>query len=308
MMGEGGICVIGAGAVGTAVAARLSLAGEPVHVVARGRRLEQVRMDGLRVQPTHGPAIEARVAASDGSGLGVQSVVFVAVKGHAMAGVLPTLAPLVGPETMVVPLVNGIPWWYRGEGEGYPPRRCVVASVVYITAAMQQDGAVTTMSERLVLGEAMRQPPLARTIGLADRLVRAGIAVDLVDDIAPSMWTKVAFNLATNPLSVVSGATVIEQFTDPRLLPIVRNVIAEVRELAASEGEDLSLAEDAMIRVGRQAGAIRTSMLQDYEAGRPLEWSTIIGACLDLARERGVAMPVSRMIGELAGHRAASIA
>lgn len=308
------ICVIGAGAVGSVVAGRLAASGEDVRIVARGARLEKLRREGIYLRRRgEGGVATAPVLVCDALDvavrMGVQDVVFTAVKGHSLPALLPTLAPLIGPETMIVPLVNGIPWWYGSKGDEPVPRKAIVGCVVYVTAAVQSDGVVETMAERLTLGEIDKaQAPRARMAALAGILNRAGIDCTLVDDIRPPMWTKVALNLSTNPLSVVSGATVEEQFTSPRLAPILLAILEEVRALAAAGGEALSMTLEQMIAVGRGAGPIRTSMLQDLDAGRPIEWSAIVGACLDLAEARGVAMPVSRIIGDLAAFRAASIA
>jgi 2-dehydropantoate 2-reductase len=140
---------------------------------------------------------------------------------------------------------------------------------------------------------------------LAAILSASGIATGVSAEIRPPLWTKVALNLATNPLSVVTEATLVQQFTDPRLLPIVTAVIEESLRVAAAFGVGASLSLAEMLATGRQAGAFETSMLQDYRAGRMLELNSIGTAVLELAGKVGVSMPTTEILIALCAHRAA---
>ena len=296
----------------------LAAAGEAPCLFARGRRLEQLRREGLRVLFAGGRAIEMRLPASDRADFGVQDVVFVAVKAHSLPELLPRLSPLIGDRTAVVPLVNGIPWWYFADGttrsagiaavdpdgallELVPPER-IVGCVAFVTARLT-GGVISVSGElHLKIGD-ITGGTRPRTRALAAMLCRAGVATSVSGEIRNELWTKVALNLATNPLSVVSGATLEEQFTDPRLLAVASAILAETRRVAAAYGATLTLSQDEMIAAGLRAGQFETSMLQDYKAGRPLELGAIGQAVLELAEKAGVDMPTARLIVGLAAHR-----
>jgi 2-dehydropantoate 2-reductase len=323
------VCVAGVGAVGTTIAARLAVAGLEVRLLARGARGEQLRRDGVRVQFPDA-LIEARLTVSERPDFGVQDLVLVATKAHALPDLLPTLRPLVGPDTVVVPLVNGIPWWYF-HGSGGPFANATVAavdpdgaleadgamhdhlgtqhllgSVVYMTATLGPSGLVTVLGRpRLVLGE-LAERRSARADRLARLFTDAGIHTAASDRIRNELWTKVALNLATNPLSVVTEATLQQQFSDPRLVPIVAAVIEETEHVARGHHAQFSMSLEEMMQTGRGAGPFATSMLQDYRAGRRLELDAIAFSVLELAEKIGLQMPITKTIVDLCAHRAES--
>jgi 2-dehydropantoate 2-reductase len=329
------ICVAGVGAVGTTVATRLAAAGEHVSLLARGARLAQLRR-GLELDVA-GETVTAHADVSDRPEFGIQDIVIVATKAPSLAALVPTLLPLIGAHTLVVPLVNGIPWWYFQGGDGrfaganvsavdpdgtlarsIDPA-CIVGCVVYLTASLAPTGRATVIGgQRLIVGEITSGASTSgetrgghsdggvstRIETLAALLRRAGLETTASTRIRNDLWTKVALNLATNPLSVVTEATLLDLFTDPRLLPIVRAVLEEASRVARGYGaEPLSLSE--MQDTGRRAGAFETSMLQDYRAGRPLELDAIGSSVLELARKIGEHMPATQLIVDLCAHRAA---
>jgi 2-dehydropantoate 2-reductase len=318
------ICLAGVGAVGATIAARLAASGETVTLLARGARLAQLRRDGLRVD-FGGKLLEARLRVSDRPDFGIQDIVFVAVKAQGLAELLPTLRPLIGPQTLVAPLVNGIPWWYfQGAGgsfDGDPvvavdPQGAlrdsiaaerIIGCVVYLTAQLTSSGLVSVMGgQRVVVGEIHHAVSVrAQAQALAALLSRAGITARSSEHIRDDLWTKVALNLATNPLSVVTEATLLDQFTDPKLLPIVSAVIEETSRVAQGHDAKPTMSMDEMIATGRKAGPFETSMLQDYRAGRALELDAIGSSVLELARKIGQAMPTTQLIVDLCAHRAA---
>jgi 2-dehydropantoate 2-reductase len=316
------ICVAGVGAVGTTIAARLTAAGETVSLLARGPRLAQLRLDGLRVDFGK-ESMAARPRAGDRPDFGIQDIVFIATKAQGLAELLPTLGPLIGPQTLVAPLVNGIPWWYfqkaGGAFEGdtvaaVDPRGMlldsiaaerIIGCVVYFTAQLLPSGSVSVMGDqRLVVGE-ISHGASARADALSSLLSRAGITVKSSERIRDDLWTKVALNLATNPLSVVTEATLLDQFTDSKLLPIVRAVLEETARVALGHDARFTMSLDEMIATGRRAGPFETSMLQDYRAGRPLELDAIGASVLELAHKISQTMPTTRLIVDLCAHRAA---
>jgi 2-dehydropantoate 2-reductase len=317
------VCIAGVGAVGSTIAARLSDAGETVSLLARGARLAQLRRDGLRVDfPDRSTTTHLYV--SDRPDCGVQDIVFVATKAQGLAALLPALVPIIGPQTVVVPLVNGIPWWYfQKSGDAFTGSTVaavdpeatlcgavdidrIVGCVVYMTAQLKLSGAVSVMGgQRLMVGEPGNGLS-PRVSALTEMLARAGITAKASATIRDDLWTKVALNLATNPLSVVAEATLLEQFTDPRLLPVVTAVLEETRRVAAAYGATPTMSLDEMLATGRKAGPFETSMLQDFRAGRPLELDAIGASVLELAEKIGEQMPVTRLIVDLCAHRAAS--
>jgi len=316
------ICVAGVGAVGATVAARLAMSGETVSLLARGARLAQLRRDGLRVE-LDGQPVATHLSVSDRPEFGIQDIVFIATKAQGLGALLPTLGPLIGPRTIVAPLVNGIPWWYfQGAGGAFDGetvaavdplgvlRDCVAAEqiigcVVEFTAQRMPTGVVSTMGgQRMAVGEIGSASRL-RAESLADLLSRAGIAARSSERIRDELWTKVALNLATNPLSVVTESTLLDQFSDPKLLGVVTAVIEETRRVAAAYGATPTLSLDEMLATGRKAGPFETSMLQDYRAGRPLELDAIANSVLELAGKVGGHMPTTRLLVDLCAYRAA---
>jgi 2-dehydropantoate 2-reductase len=318
------ICVAGVGAVGATVAARLIEAGQSAVLYARGARLDELRRCGLNVEFAD-RTVRVEVTASDRADFGVQDIVFLAAKAQGLPQLLKSVSPLIGPSTTVVPLVNGIPWWYfQGEGgrfdglavEAVDPggqlcrsvdARQIVGCVLYLTAQRRGEATVTVLGRsRMVVGAISNTTggSQERAAEVDALLSHAGFASDRRPRIRDELWTKVALNLATNPLSVLTEATLIEQFTDARLLPIVTAVIAETLEVAAALGASPTMTLEQMIGTGRQAGPFETSMLQDYRAKRPLELDAIAHAVLELAAKVGVHMPVAGHIVNLCAHRA----
>lgn len=322
-------CIAGVGAVGGTIAARLAAQGQTVSLLARGARFEQLRRDGLRVRfDGHAPGLGPEPATlhlpvSDEPEFGPQDVLVLATKAPALPALLPRLAPLIGPATLVAPLVNGIPWWYflgapgpfagervaavdpDGRLLASLPAERIVGSVAYLTSRLEPGGEIRAQgTQRLEIGpiHGLSSPNIQR---LAEVSNAAGIATAVVPDIRAALWTKVALNLATNPLSVVSEATLVEQFTDAGLLAIVTAVLEETARVASAFGVGASMPLAQMIATGRRAGAFETSMLQDYRAGRMLELDAVGRAVLELADRVKIKMPTTEHLIALCAHRAA---
>jgi 2-dehydropantoate 2-reductase len=314
------ICVAGVGAVGGALAGALGAAGEEVRLFARGRRRAQLMRDGLVVHIEGAHPIRIRAPVSERADFGEQDIVFLAVKSHALPGLIPQLLPLIGPTTLVVPLVNGIPWWYFAGHGGHDggatvpsvdpggilwrsiPAQRIIGCVAYLTSRMEDSGVVSLRgAQRLHIGE-IAGAALPRTRALGALLCRAGIETSVSTSIRDELWTKVGLNLATNPLSVVAGATLLALFTNPALLPVTTAVLAEAQRVAQAHGARPTLSLEEMVATGRRAGEFETSMLQDYNAGRPLELDAIGHAVLDLAERVREPMPTARAIVNLAGY------
>lgn len=315
--------IIGAGAIGSTVACRLAAAGEDVVLFARGARRAAVERDGVSVRIGEGVQTARPTIAESGSALPCD-ILFLAVKADALPGLLPAIQAASHADTIVVPLCNGLPWWYRQTGSGDAARTVeavdpggrlaaaidparIVGAVLFIRAALGADGVVTSQGgERMVIGAVGKGA--SAPDALAATLEGAGIACSAVPSIRQELWSKIALNIATNPLSAVTRANLAQMCADPHLLGIVRATLAETLELAALDGEAPRETVDDLIAITGRAGPFLTSMAQDAIAGRPLELAAIAQAVLDLADDHGHAMPVARSIAGLAawGHPAAA--
>jgi 2-dehydropantoate 2-reductase len=315
------IAVAGIGALGGTIAAALARAGHAPLLIARGTRLAQLRDQGLRYVSDDGPEETHRLPTASTDMAGPQDVLFVATKSDSLPQILPELVHCIDPDTAIVPIVNGVPWWLF-HGAGLAPVEAVdpdgilsrlvapaqiVGCVAFLTATLGEDGVVRSQgARRLTIGDVDagdhgRQR--TRTRQIARTLSDAGIDTTGVDAIRPVLWTKIALNLATNPLSVVAEATLLQQNAHPGLRHAVTAVLSEVRALAAAFGQDLAMTDTQMLAAIQRAGDFRTSMLQDFDAGRPLELKAIGQACLELADRVNVPMPTAAILCHLADWR-----
>jgi 2-dehydropantoate 2-reductase len=315
------VCIVGAGAIGCTLAALLARAGQPVNLLARGATLDAVRRHGVQLTRLDGTQQVPVHATDTVDELGEQDVVFVCTKAQALQQVLPTLAPLLGPDTCVVPMINGLPWWYfqglpgRLEGRGIDavdpggallatlPWRHVLGAVVFITAERTAPGAVRSTNPLLVVLGEPDNTDSARAQRLATLLRAAGIETRVSPAIRDTVWTKVIANLTSNPLSVVTGATLEQLYSDPDIVPLVRKILHEALPVAAAYGARIPFDPPSFIAQGAGMGPVRTSMLQDYSQGQPLELAAIGDAVLELAALQGIDMPVTRDVIALARYR-----
>ncbi len=303
------IAVFGAGAIGGHLAARLVRGGATVSVVARGAQLAAIRAHGLRVQAPDWEGAATVAASEDPATLGVQDAVLVTVKAPALTGVAAGIAPLLGPDTPVVFVMNGIPWWYfHGHGGPWDGRRLpqsdpdgsvwerigpgrAIGGVVYSACTVMAPGVIAVANKRskLVLGEPDGCQS-TRIAAIAAPLRAAGIEVDETARIRDALWQKLLSNLATGPVSVLGGVAPKDLFADPAIQYAVRRCFEEGGALAAAMGCPVSVNIDAQIRHGL-AMAHKPSILQDLELGRPMEIDGIYTAALALARLAGVPTP-----------------
>lgn len=318
------IAVAGAGAIGCTIAAMLSQGGHHVSLLARGATLDTVRQHGLRLQRSldASQTITTSVDASDNAAeLGIQDAVFVCTKAQDLAGIAPSLQPLIGPETCIVPMVNGVPWWYF---QGLPgrhtgrhvravdpdgrllqllPANQVIGAVQFLTAERLAPGLVRSTNPMLVILGEIDHTETARVARLVQAVNTAGIESRLNPRIRDPLWVKIIANLSSNPLSVLTGATLDTLYSDPRLLPIVRKIMNECLALAASYGARIEFDPPSFIEQAQGMGPVRTSMLQDSLAGLPLELAAIGDAVLELAQLQGIPMPVTSDILAMTHYR-----
>jgi 2-dehydropantoate 2-reductase len=303
------IAIVGAGAIGGWLAARLAQTSADVSVLARGRTHEAIKHDGL-VLTENGKTVVARIHASDGpESLGEQDLVIVAVKGHALAGVAPAIARLLGPDTAVLPAMNGVGWWFShglgGTLDGMamsavdpdgaiarhiPPSR-VIGCAVHASSSVAEPGLIAhTHGNRLIIGEPDRSES-ARLARAADALRAAGLDVTVSRRIQQDVWYKLWGNMTMNPISALTGATGDLILGDALVTKLILSVMAEAKEVGARIGCPIAESGEDRMAVTRRLGRFKTSMLQDVEAGRALEIDALLAAPREIAQKAGVATP-----------------
>jgi 2-dehydropantoate 2-reductase len=309
------IAIVGAGSIGSVIAAYLDRAGHQVSVLARGAHLAAIREHGLTVA-SRGERLTSHPAASaDPSELGPQDMVIVTVKAHSLAAVAPGLASLRRHETPVIAAQNGLPWWYfHGQQLAGPAAALsgrsfeavdpggiawrligpeqAIGCVINIPAEVIAPGVVTHGGRlSLTLGAPNPKAPPSGLTAAAETLAAAGIETIVTDRIRHAVWEKLQLNISTGPCTALTGATVGELHQGPGIVPLLAALMQESRAVAAAQGIDLP--DDIAERLARSGGAVahKTSMLQDFEAGRPLELDAIVTAVVDLARLAGVPVP-----------------
>ena len=303
------ICIYGAGAIGGWIGARLAAIGEPVSVVARGATLAALHTHGLRLQQTEGLLPVPVQAADNAATLGVQDLVVVAVKAPALAEVARGIAPLLGPHTMVLTAMNGVPWWFfQGFGGAYAgtalkamdasgaiaaaiPARHVVGCVVHASCALQAPGVVQHhFGNKLILGEPSGQQT-ERAKALAALLKRAGFEAPLSEQIQRDTWYKLWGNMTVNPVSALTGATTDLILDDPLVRDFISQVMREAKEIGARIGIPIDQQPEDRHAVTRKLGAFKTSMLQDVEAGKPVELDALVTVVQELGVLTAVPTP-----------------
>ena len=305
------ICVYGAGAVGGVLGAVLAQKDLDVTLIARGDHLAALRANGCTLESGDDTFTVRPDCTDDPVAAGPQDVVIVTVKAPALPSVAAGIAPLLGPDTVVVPAMNGVPWWFfdgfPADGPGIPaaaldpdgtiaaaiPTERVIGGVVHMGAAVPQPGVVRRVADnRLILGEA--------TGGMSDRLRElAGlfdgtlIDVTVTENLRQEIWLKLLGNFNFAPVSSLTGASNGEIGADPGLRRLCADMFEEAAAAGRKIGLDPGLTADERTDLGASMGAFRTSMLQDFDRGRPPEIDAIVGAVVELGRATGTPMPVS---------------
>ena len=308
------IVIAGAGAIGGYIGARLAKVGADVVLFARGPHLRAMQERGLRVISPDGDfEVKPRVA-GDLAAIGPADVVFLGVKAHSLTALAPQLAPLLGPDTAVVSTQNGVPWWYfhgyGGELEGLrlervdpggviasaiEPRR-VVGSLAYFSTDVAEPGVIHhTEGNRISFGEPDGSRS-ERTRKIAEALIAAGFRCPVTTRFRHEIWVKLLGNVAFNPISALTGGTLVELVRHPDVSAIIREIMTETEAVAAKLGVDLPISIDQRMAGAEKVGEHKTSMLQDLEAGRPMELEAVVGAVVELGARLGVPMPATRTV------------
>jgi 2-dehydropantoate 2-reductase len=302
------VCIVGAGAIGGFIGTRLAMNGHDVSAFARGDTLKALRKHGWRLrqggQLRGGPA-----RASDSSAeLGAHDLVVVAVKGQSLPGVEPHIKPLLEPHTLVLPAMNGVPWWF-GRGvpalEGAPlasvdPGGCVSAAipfeqvigcVVHASTWTSEPGLVEhKMGHGLIVGEPAGGVS-SRVTALGDTLKQAGFEVTVSADVRRDIWYKLWGNMTMNPVSAITGASSDRVLADPLVVAFCTAAMREASAVGAKIGCAIEQQPEDRHVITRKLGSFKPSMLQDVEAGRTLELDAIVSVVREIAQRVDVATP-----------------
>lgn len=314
--------VLGAGAIGGFLAARLALAGHEVAVLARGRNLEVIGAQGLRLIEADGRELAATTvgAVADLADAGPAEVLLLCVKAHQVSALRPAIAAALAaaPSKMLVTMVNGVPWWYfqrlpgawegrvlesvdpGGELAASIDPACVVGGVVYPAAELVEPGLVRVIEgNRFTLGEPDGSRS-ERIEALSQALMGAGFKAPVSKDIRAEIWLKLWGNLCFNPISALTQATLedIARFGPTRAL--VARMMGEGQAVAEALGVRFRIGIEQRIAGAEAVGAHKTSMLQDIEAGREPELAALVGAVIELGQVAGVATPTIEAVSALA--------
>ena len=305
------IGVIGAGAIGGLMGVKLATAGVDVTLIDQGAHLAAIKKNGLRLVMDDGTEQVADSAKATASfeEAGPQDVVILALKAHVIERVAPQMPALFGPETIVVTVQNGLPWWYfYKHGGAFDGRRLdsldpngviaahieadrIVGCVVYPAAAVTAPGLIHHVEgDRFPVGE-LDGSESARLTMLSETLVSAGFKSRILDDIRSEIWLKAWGNLSFNPISALSHATLVDICRFPETRELAARMMQEAEDVAGKLGITFRHTIDKRIAGAEGVGAHKTSMLQDVEAGRRLEVEALVGAVIELGRLTGTATP-----------------
>jgi len=316
------ICIYGAGAMGGYLGALLAESGIEVTLIARGAHLAAMQQQGLRVISGGVERLVWPRCTDDPGAAGEQDAVILALKAYSLASAAESMGPLLGPETMVVTAQNGVPWWYFHRHGGpldgrrlacldpdgrlwrsLAPERCI-GCVLYPAAEIAAPGVVRhSFGNRVILGEPDGSDS-RRCRQLANTMTAAGLDAPVHPNIRQEIWTKLWGNLSFNPLSVLTGGTLAEIAQDRGTRSVVRQMMAEAEKVAKTIGITFPVDIETRIERANSVGAHKSSMLQDYERGRPLEIDALLTAVIEIAQAVEADTPLLDTIHALLVQRA----
>jgi 2-dehydropantoate 2-reductase len=314
----GKVCIYGAGAIGAWMGVRLARAGCEVSVVARGATLSALQQHGLRCQIDKELLSVPVRASANPAELGTQDLVILAVKAPALLEVARQIAPLLGPATVVLTAMNGVPWWFfQGFGEKFAgtqlkaidpkgeiaraiPAAHIIGGVVHASCSIREPGcAQHHFGNRLIIGEPSAQKT-ERVQQLVQLLSQAGFETELSAQIQKDIWYKLWGNMTVNPVSALTGATTDKILGDKLVRDFISKVMLEAKEIGARIGIPIFQQPEDRHAVTMKLGAFKTSMLQDVEAGRPVEIDALVTVVQELGALTGVATPYTDVLLGLA--------
>jgi 2-dehydropantoate 2-reductase len=317
------ICIFGAGAIGGLLGARLAAKGEAeVTFVARGPHLAAMQRNGVRLISEGREIVAHPRCVADAREAGPQDYVVVTLKAHSLPGAAEAMQPLLGPQTAIVSAVNGLPWWYFYRLPGpwqdrrvesvdpggrlwellHPSR--AIGCIVYPAAEVIEPGVIEhSYGDRFTLGEPDGSRS-ARVQALSEALIAAGFKAPIRPRIRDEIWVKLWGNLAFNPISALTTATLDVLIADPGQRGVARAMMLEAQAVAERLGVRFAIDVDKRIAGAAEVGAHKTSMLQDLERGRPMEIDALLGVVVELAELVGVEAPTCRTVLALVRARA----
>ena len=306
--------IAGAGAIGAYIGARMAQAGFEVTLFARGAHLRAMQACGVQVKSGEGDFVARPAVAGSLEEVGPVDVVFLGVKAHALPQLAPQLGNVLGPDTTVVSTQNGIPWWYfqgfGGEWEGIHLERVdpgaaisaaiearrVVGSIVYFATEIAAPGVIQHIEgNRISLGEpdGTRSDRCRR---IAEALIASGLRCPVTTRIRNEIWVKVLGNASFNPVSALTHATLSQMVRDPGASSVIRDIMQEVEGVSRKLGMELPVSIEQRMAGAEKVGEHKTSMLQDLEAGRPMELEALVGAVVELGERVGLPMTCTRTV------------
>ena len=305
------ICVVGAGAIGGLVGVKMALAGEDVTLIDVGPHLDAIRKNGLKLISPDGTEEVARdlKATSNMAEAGKQDLVVLAVKTHIIETIVKDLRALFGPDTMILPIQNGLPWWYfqkhGGEFDGrrletvdphgviaanIEPER-IIGCVVYPAGEVVSPGVIHHVEgNRFPVGE-LDGSETDRVKRVSDAFNNAKLKSFVLDNIRSEIWLKLWGNLSFNPISALTHATLVDICQTPLTRELAAAMMREAQDVAAHLGITFRVSLEKRIEGAEKVGKHKTSMLQDVEAGRRLELDALIGSVIELGRLTGIPTP-----------------
>jgi len=306
--------IVGAGAIGAFLGAMLARAGEEVTLIARGAHLSAMQEHGVRVRGEVGDFQVNTRATDKPEEVGEVDVVVITLKAHSVPAIAASLRPMLGPDTSVVTAQNGFPWWYfykhDGEWEGthlesvdpggvisshIEPSR-VVGCVVYPSTELAEPGVVWHMEgTRFAIGEPDGSKS-ERCRRIADAFIRAGLRAPIRTNIRHDIWVKLMGNVAYNPISALTRATLAEIVQCAETRALAAAIMSEVDSVAKKLGIEMGVSIEQRLQGAEKVGQHKTSMLQDIEARKPTELEAIVGAMIELGDKLSVDLPNTKSV------------
>lgn len=297
--------IAGAGAIGGYIGAKLAKAGEEVTLFARGPHLAAMQARGLRVAGEDEFVVSPR-AIGDLREAGKHDVIVLGVKAHGLTALAPQVAPLIDHDVTVVSTQNGVPFWFFDEPlqtvdpggviAKSIPHKNVVGSIAYFATEIAEPGVIRhNEGNRISLGEPDGSRS-ERVRAIAERFIKAGLKAPVTARLRHEIWVKILGNVAFNPISALTRATLEQMVRDPQTCALVRAIMTEAEAVASKLGMELPVTIEQRIAGAEKVGAHKTSMLQDLEAGRPMELEAIVGAVVELGERLEVATPNTRAV------------
>jgi 2-dehydropantoate 2-reductase len=309
------VCIVGAGAIGGYMAVRIANAGHDVSVIARGPHLAAIKSRGMKLIEENDEFVAENLTATEFVGeLGPMDVVLLALKAHQIAPIVNDMSVLLGPNTVIVTLQNGIPWWYFQNFDGEYANRVVetvdpggllfksidpdrlIGCIAYPAATISKPGVIQHIEgNRFPVGE-LSGMKTERVQMVSDLFTESGFKSRILDDIRSEIWLKLWGNLTFNPISALSHSTLVDICQFPLTRQLAATMMTEAQTVGERLGAHFRIPMEKRIAGAESVGKHKTSMLQDVEAGKPMEIESMLGAVIELAEVTGVQTPTLRAI------------